>query len=103
MEIIIKIEVKDALKLLTGKMPSIEPVEKLVSIALEEPLTPKVRKSTVGKIKQVPWSKEEKAWLKKQPKPCKANGRYQKTLKTLFGNHRTIKSIDGCWRRLQRK
>ena len=95
-------EVEDALKLLTGNMPSIEPVEKLVSIELKEPLTPSVRKSPVGKVKQVPWSKEEKAWLKKQSKPCKANGHHQKTLKSLFGRHRTIKSIDGCWRRIQR-
>ncbi len=94
-------EAEDALKLLTGNMPSIEPVEKLVSIELKEPLTPSVRKSTVGKVKQVTWSKEEKAWLKKQSNPCKANGHHQKTLKSLFGKHRTIKSIDGCWRRLQ--
>ena len=53
-------------------------------------------------IKQVTWSAEEKAWLKKQSKPCKANGHYQKTLEFLFGKHRTIKSIDGCWRRIQR-
>lgn len=95
-------EAEDALKLLTGNMPSVKPVEKLVSIELKEPLTPSVRKSPVKKVKQIPWSKEEKAWLKKQSKPCKENGQHQKDLKSLFGNHRTVKSIDGCWRRLQR-
>ena len=36
MEIIIKMEVEDALKLLTGKMPSIEPVEKIINDIIKE-------------------------------------------------------------------
>lgn len=98
-------EAEDAIKIMTTKNGNKELVEKQLPLNNSRSLVeqvPKSRKNSSGKIKHIPWSKEEKAWLKKQSKPCKANGSYQKTLKTLFGNHRTIKSIDGCWRRLQR-
>ena len=105
MEINIKMDAEDAIKILTVKHGNKELVEKQPPLNNSRSLVeqvPKSRKSSSGKIKQVTWSAEEKAWLKKQSKPCKANGHYQKTLEFLFGKHRTIKSIDGCWRRLQR-
>ena len=105
MEINIKMDAEDAIKIMTAKNGNEELVEKELPLNNSRSLVeqiPKSRKSGSGKIKQVTWSAKEKAWLKKQSKPCKANGHHQKTLKSLFGNHRTIKSIDGCWRRIQR-
>ena len=98
-------DAEDAIKIMTAKNGNEELVEKELPLNNSRSLVeqvPKSRKNSSGKIKQVTWSAKEKAWLKKQSKPCKANGHHQKTLQRLFGNPRTIKSIDGCWRRIQR-
>ena len=43
------------------------------------------------------WTREEKAWLFSQIKPCKGNNYHIKELQQRFGVKRTNKSISACW------
>jgi hypothetical protein len=91
MEIKIKMEPEDIPKILKGIGNVEQPAESVVE--------KRAKRADIGQ-NRVPWSKREKAWLKKQARPTIDNGHHRQELKEMFGNIRTAKSIDACWRRL---
>lgn len=84
-------EPEDIPKILNGVTNAQQPAE---------PVVKKPAKRSDNGQGRVPWSKGEKAWLKKQATPSTNNGHHQQELEERFGTIRTAKSIDACWRRL---
>ena len=97
MEIKIKMEPEDIPKIFKGITNAQQPAEPVVK---KPAIRSKRSERSDNGQSRVPWSKGEKAWLKKQATPNTNNGHHQQELKERFGTIRTAKSIDACWRRL---